>query len=482
MSSNFKVKYLIICLVLLVVIGVFVLIFKPTIEVYYNNEITDNIEIEVGSSIGEFKSSSKYIGKDISKEIKVNNEVDTSKVGEYTVNFNIKKFIYNVNKKVSVKVVDKTYPVITLAGKNPGNACGLDRYNEEGYTAIDNYDGDITDKVKVTNDNGFIKYEVTDSSGNTTSVNRDIITSDTEKPIIKLNGNEDVFVELNNKYEEEGYTVTDNCDKSFDNVIVENNVDTSKEGDYVVKYIVTDTSNNTNTVIRNVYVYNPETNIEATDVGTNNKGVIYLTFDDGPSIYTKKILDVLKKYNIKATFFVTKLGKDEYIKREYKEGHTVAIHTYSHSYKTVYSSVKGFFNDISKVEKRVYRITKYKPTILRFPGGSSNTISRGYKKGIMKTLTKEVTKRGYHYFDWNFAIEDCGPCAYKKSNKARESCVFNYFKKGLSKKRSNVVLMHDIKPYTASKLEDMIKYAIAKGYTFDKITMSTPEVHHKVNN
>lgn len=302
-----------------------------------------------------------------------------------------------------------------------------------------------------------------------------------EGPSIKLNGEDNIFLEVNSEYNEEGCTVDKKCDNNVGDVKIENNVDTSKIGSYTVKYTVSDSSNNTSSVIRNVYVYNPE-NVTPDLLSTNNKGVIYLTFDDGPSIYTKKILDVLKKYKIKATFFVTKLGSDSYIKREYKEGHTVAIHTYSHNYKTVYSSVNGFFNDIGKVEKRVYRITKQKPTILRFPGGSSNTISRGYKKGIMKTLTKEVKKRGYHYFDWNFAIEDCGPCAYKKTNKARENCVFKYFKKGLSKKRSNVVLMHDIKPYTASKLEDMIKYALAKGYTFDKITMNTPEVHHKVNN
>ena len=120
--------------------------------------------------------------------------------------------------------------------------------------------------------------------------------------------------------------------------------------------------------------------------------------------------------------------------------------------------------------------------IIRFPGGSSNTVSKSYMKGIMTILTNEVLVRGYHYFDWTSAVEDAGSCASKKTEEAKEKCVYNYFVKGLSKKRSNVVLMHDIKSYTASKLEDMIKYAIDNGYTFDKITMDTVQIHHKVNN
>ena len=91
-----------------------------------------------------------------------------------------------------------------------------------------------------------------------------------------------------------------------------------------------------------------------TNVPANGKKIIYLTFDDGPSAYTPKILDILSKYGIKATFFVTNSGKDDYIKREYKEGHTVALHTASHSYKKVYSSVDAYFSDLNSVSNRVF--------------------------------------------------------------------------------------------------------------------------------
>ena len=213
----------------------------------------------------------------------------------------------------------------------------------------------------------------------------------------------------------------------------------------------------------------------------SEKGVIYLTFDDGPSTYTTKILDTLKKYDIKATFFVTSSGSDSAIKREFEEGHTVALHTSTHNYNKVYASVESYFNDLEIVQNRVKKITNETPTIIRFPGGSSNTVSK-FNKGIMTILTNEVLEKGYHYFDWNVSVEDAGSCTKKTTMSEKENCVYNYFVKGISKSKMNVVLMHDVKSYTASKLDDMIKYALSKGYTFDKITMDTTQIHHKVNN
>ena len=97
-----------------------------------------------------------------------------------------------------------------------------------------------------------------------------------------------------------------------------------------------------------------------------------LTFDDGPNnTYTPIILDVLKKYDVKATFFVTNSGKDELIKREYDEGHAIGLHTASHSYEKIYVSTTAFFNDLDLVAARVKRITGMDATLTRFPGGSS---------------------------------------------------------------------------------------------------------------
>ena len=135
----------------------------------------------------------------------------------------------------------------------------------------------------------------------------------------------------------------------------------------------------------------------------SNEKVVYLTFDDGPSENTKKIMDILAKYDAKATFFVTGRNQDYnyLIKDAYNAGHTIALHTYSHEYSTVYASVDAYFDDLNKVGQMVKKEIGFVPHYIRFPGGSSNTVSRRYCQGIMSTLTKEVVEKGYQYYDWN---------------------------------------------------------------------------------
>lgn len=204
------------------------------------------------------------------------------------------------------------------------------------------------------------------------------------------------------------------------------------------------------------------------------EGVIYLTFDDGPSSTgsTTKILNILKEKNVKATFFVTGRGPDNLIKREYNEGHTVALHTNSHDYSYVYSSVDNYFNDLLSIQNRVYNITGKKIFIIRFPGGSNNTVSKKYDTDIMNKLKKQVVEKNFTYFDWNVTSRDAGGC--KASNCVRDSVI-----KGLSKSKQNVVLMHDIKMYTADALKEIIEYGQANGYSFRAIEYNTRPVHFK---
>ena len=241
---------------------------------------------------------------------------------------------------------------------------------------------------------------------------------------------------------------------------------------------VIDTSNNS---VSRINKTNYEYDVVINRKIDKSKKMIALTFDDGPNYNTSKIIDVLNKYDIKATFFVTNGGSEDVIKREYEEGHSIGLHTATHRWN-IYSSVDTYFEDLNSVSDRVESITGEKSYLIRFPGGSSNTISRRYKKGIMTTLTSEVLNKGYHYFDWNVSVEDAGSCVKQKSYDNKKECIQNYFKKGLSKNRSNVVLMHDIKKYTADSLEEMINYAISKGYTFDRITMNTEQIHQRINN
>jgi len=262
-----------------------------------------------------------------------------------------------------------------------------------------------------------------------------------------------------------------------DKIIIDRTVDTSRIGTYYITYKVSDSKGNVAIKKRNVSVINQP--VQAKTGANGQKGVIYLTFDDGPSTsITPKILDILKKKNVKATFFILNYdgAKEEIVKREVNEGHTVAIHGYSHNYKEIYKSEEIYMQNIKKLQDKIKKSTGYNATITRFPGGSSNTVSK-YNPGIMSRLTKKVLDNGYKYFDWNISSEDAGDA--KTSDDVYENVVSN-----LSKSRSNVVLMHDFNgnTKTLNALEDIIDYGISNGYTFSKITESTAMVTHSVNN
>ncbi len=210
------------------------------------------------------------------------------------------------------------------------------------------------------------------------------------------------------------------------------------------------------------------------------KSIIYLTFDDGPSLTsTPKILNILKKNNVKATFFT--INYDAYgeklIKREQKEGHTVAIHGYSHDYGKIYRSEKAYMDNLYKQQDKLYKTLGYRVWITRFPGGSSNLVSRSYSRGIMTKLVKKVDKAGFSYFDWNVSSSDAGGAVNSEQ-------VYRSVISGLRKNRENVVLMHDFSGNykTIGALDRIIKYGKSHGYEFRAITESTTGVHHGVQN
>jgi len=459
----------------IVVVGIIISIIVICITVFYffiNNALKvdkTNMEILVFEDYEIPKYQAKIFNKDI--KVKVNDGVNKDKIGNYKITYEV-HYLFKNKKVVNVKVVDKEKPIIELIGGEVVNNCPNKLYLEEGYKAIDNYDGDLTNNINITKEDNKIVYFVKDSSGNETVKERIINYKDETKPIIKLNGGSTITYNLGGNYKENGYSATDNCNGTLTNKVkVEGSVNTKKAGTYKIKYTVSDDSNNITSVTRTVVVKNTKA-----ASGNNNKGVIYLTFDDGPhATYTKKILDVLKKYNVKATFFVTCKGPDSLIVREHNEGHTVALHTASHNYKTIYSSIDGYFKDLNKVSDRVYRLTGVKSKVIRFPGGSSNTVSKSYSRGIMSALSVEVVERGYNYFDWNISSGDAGSTTSAKG-------VFNNVKNGLSKARGNVVLMHDIKSYTANAIEDIIQYGLKNGYEFRKLTYGTKPTRHGINN
>ena len=437
---------------------------------YPKLEIKDKeITMDINDDFFYDNYKATLFGKDITNKVVVSNNIK-KEFGTYKADFTIHNGPFKTTKEMKIKVVDKESPVITLKGDNEVKLCKIEDYKEEGYEAKDNIDGDITNKVTVTKTNDYVYYKVTDSYGNETSIGRRVIIEDDAAPEIKLVGNKEIYLPLNTTYEEAGYKATDNCLGDItDKVEVTNNIDNTKTGTYTVTYKVSDNKNET-VVKRTVYVVSD----------SDTKGVIYLTFDDGPGAYTNQILDILKKYDIKATFFVTNGGSDDDILREFNEGHTVGLHTASHNYD-IYKSVDTYFDDLNKVQERVTRITGTRAKYIRFPGGSSNTISRSRSKGIMTLLAQKVTEAGYRYYDWNSLVEDAGACASRKVTD-KNACVLKYFKNTISYNKINVVLLHDIKSYTANSLENMILYAKNQGYIFKALDDEAPQIHQHINN
>lgn len=426
-----------------------------------------HIEIDYLSEYKEPGYSAYFLHDDITNQVKVTNNINSKKLGDYKVIYSVD--IDGFKRKVvrNVRVTDKTGPVIELTNGTDVHVCPGRKYVEEGYKAFDKYDGDVTDKVQVVTTKDKISYSVRDKHGNTTSIKRNIIYEDKKKPEITLNGDNIVYMFIGDTYQDSFVNVVDNCDSNLqDSVKVSNNVNTSEAGSYQVTYTVKDSSGNENSITREVIV---------SEHGKN--GTIYLTFDDGPKNGTTNvILDILKEEGVKATFFVTNSGPDELIKRAYDEGHTIALHTASHTYSIVYASVDSYFNDLNIVSERVKNITGVESKIIRFPGGSSNTVSRKYSSGIMSYLTSEVLKRGYRYYDWNVSSGDAA------GGSPTASMIYDNVVSNLSKNRVNMVLMHDIKTYTRDALRDIIRYGKENGYVFDKITQDTEMITQRVNN
>ena len=210
---------------------------------------------------------------------------------------------------------------------------------------------------------------------------------------------------------------------------------------------------------------------------TGNK-VCYLTFDDGPSENTLGILKVLKKYNAKATFFVINTSKFDYVKQIHADGHTVGLHTDSHVYSSIYSSIDAYFADLNSISNRVEKLTGVKSTVMRFPGGSSNGISKKHCPGIMSKLVNEVPARGYSYFDWNVDSGDAD------SNTPSYTYILNRVLQGASGKNAICVLMHDAsaKTTTVQALPYIIEGLAQRGYRFEALTTATmaPGFRHNI--
>ena len=203
-----------------------------------------------------------------------------------------------------------------------------------------------------------------------------------------------------------------------------------------------------------------------------NKKKVYLTFDDGPSDHTGEILDILKKNNVKATFFV--VGKEtEQAKKSYQrivlECHTLAMHSYGHNYDQIYSSVEAFAKDLKHLQNYLYEITEIKPVIYRFPGGSSNSCVKDITPYI-----RFVESQGWLYFDWNAQSGDA-----LDFNTSAAKLNQNILK-SVRQQDVSVVLMQNLHEAdnTVKGLDSLIKTLKQEGYQILPITKNTKQIHH----
>lgn len=375
-------------------------IFTKPIILLNGNE---NISVEVNTEYNDLGAKAFHHNREITNKIVVQNNVNINKIGTYEVEFSVKIFFTEIHKSRIVNVVDTTSPTLELLGSRDVKIMEGRDFYEDGYLAIDNYDGDITKNVIVEKEN----------------------VSDTQ---------------------------------------------------FKINYKVLDSSNNETLLYRVIDIL-PKTKPE--DI--NKNGVIYLTFDDGPSLdITPHILDILKEEEIKATFFIINFEgpeQEEIIKRIVSEGHTIGIHGYSHDYATIYASDEAFMNNIKTLQEKIFNLTGVDTKIMRFPGGSSNTISKRYSENIMTRLTQKVITEGYMYYDWNVTSGDSGDVHTAKA-------VYRNVTRRISKNKSNIVLLHDYSGNnkTLDSLKNIIKYSKKNGYTFEPINENTPLVMHNISN
>ena len=364
-----------------------------------------------------------------------------------------------------------------LNGQTEEHIAAFTAYTDPGARLLrggDPTDAAVTVEGRVNTDvpgDYTLTYQA-DFRGRSYTAKRLVHVEDREAPELTLTGQAEVTVSRYDLFQDPGATAQDDADGDLTaSVTRAGTVNTASPGVYTLTYTVTDKAGNTATATRQVSVYE----------NSSGGSPVYLTFDDGPSDrVTPRVLDTLKEYNVHATFFIVNYGESgkALIRRMIDEGHTVAIHGYSHDYAAIYKSDEAFMQNIYRLRDRLRSDFGYEAAIIRFPGGSSNTVSRQYSVGIMSRLAQRVQAEGFTYFDWNVSSGDAA------GTPASSGQIYNNVTSALRHDRSNVVLMHDAgaKGTTADALPDIIRYCLANGYSIQPITPATKPVHHGIAN
>ena len=436
----------------------------------------EHVTLEYGESYDDPGVEIRSVGRilpalDEAQTVYAAERFDPTRLGTQTLTYTVALKGREERLTREITVLDTQKPVIELLPFQPGQEPSWMRgYVEPGFTATDNVDGDMSAVVEVTRLDDRVVYRVTDSSGNEAVAEREI--PGMEPPEIELLGGAELSFPASMSWEDPGFRVVDGqgCDLSAA-VTVEGEVTPYHSGDYELRYTLTNADGETVTATRRVTVQP----VGQSDTVYPEKKTIYLTFDDGPSYYTPQLLDVLAKYNVKVTFFVTGNHPDynDCIARAYEEGHSIGVHSYTHNYWNIYASEQAFFDDFNQCEALIYEQTGSYTKLFRFPGGSSNTVSN-FNPGIMSRLTRTMTDMGYYYFDWNVSSGDAGETT------DTDQVFWNVV--GGCVNNANVVLQHDIKGFSVAAVERIIVWGLNNGYQFLPLEESSYGAHHGVNN
>lgn len=455
----------------ILVIGIVIFFISQQPRIHF---IDEEIHLGLHDEIKPYDYIEEVSHIDI-EEIKIQPQVNNEKLGEYKIDYIYKEKVFTlkvfIDDKLSPNFETKNIKILRNETVKPESL--VENIQDDSKTIVYFKKDYIYNEVKTYK----VIIVVEDSYENRTEKSAYVMVEEKDVEAPTLKGLEKASTLLGETLDlKKGIQIIDDHDKNPTYTIDDSSLNINKIGEYTIYYHVIDASGNKEVYPRIVEVFSKYDNIAAMADGVKT---CYLTFDDGPSKNTKKVLEILKKYNIKATFFVTGTSPDDYhyIKEAHDQGHVIGLHTYSHDYEKIYGSLKNYITDLNLIKELVYKQTGVYSKYMRFPGGSSNLVSKKYNVGIMKRLTHKVIDLGYQYYDWT-SINGDGE-NIKTVNGLKKKAI-----QEIGDTEDIMFLMHDSASCdnTVKALPSILDYLIKKGYKFEVIDESAPTFHHTVHN
>lgn len=383
----------------------------------------EKITLALHESYQEYGYEVYYRGKSYHSEVEISDNIKTDQVGEYTITYYVPSL--NVRKKRIVEVKDEKKPIVTLNGESIIHTFVNHEFIDEGASAFDDYDGDLTSSIKVNHNVDLtqegeykIVYTVKDKAGNKASITRKVVVC-LDPTKVSLSYHYDMY---DNEAMQWWFKKSENHQRN--------------EGAIASKTLK---------------------KYDAYYIGEDEK-VIYLTFDEGGSerTYIKEIANLLNRYEIQGTFFLTKnyiLKEAEFIRDLIAHGHVIGNHTHNHLNMATLAkeeSMESFCKEVTSVEKAYMQVSGSEMIkVFRFPKGEAS-----------ERTMKMLSDMGYKTFFWSHAYYDYGEeLSYEKAY----NNMMNYYHNGA------IYLMHPNNKGNYVALEAFIKEMLDKGYTFKTV-------------